>query len=193
MKFYKYKQLQRCTFFGHDDLNLTDDRSVFKTSAQSGAGIIDDTKIFRFNINRLFQKQLSQNAKIVIESIYLPTVGTRAGPATVRMNNINTNAHDSQNKGFNSPLIYHSEDTGFQFNNTNPELFYNFSVSNNFFQNGTIEIQVTYPNVELAPITLARFNISFVVYDIDEEDLLLKDSPNVDYKQFGPHPGARHP
>jgi len=187
MKFYKYKQLQRCTFFGYDDLNLTDDRSVFKTSAQSGAGIIDDTKIFRFNINRLFQKQLSQNAKIVIESIYLPTVGTRAGPATVRMNNINTNAHDSQNKGFNSPLIYHSEDTGFQFNNTNPELFYNFSVSNNFFQNGTIEIQVTYPNVELAPITLARFNISFVVYDIDEEDLLLKDTPNVDYKQFGPH------
>jgi hypothetical protein len=64
---------------------------------------------------------------------------------------------------------------------------YNFSVSNNFFQNGTIEIQVTYPNVEIDPISLARFNISFVVYDIDEEDLLLKDSPNVDYKQFGPH------
>jgi hypothetical protein len=138
----------------------------------------------------LFQKQLSQNAKIVIESIYLPTFGTvatRGGPITVRMNNINTNSHDSQNKGFNSPLIYHSEDTGFQFNNTNPELFYNFNISNNFFQNGTIEIQVTYPNVELAPITLARFNISFVVYDIDEEDLLLKDTPDVDYKNFAPH------
>ena len=190
MKFYKYKQLQRCTFFGQDDLNLTDDRSVFKTSKQNAGGIIDDTKIFKFNINRLFQKQLSQNAKIVIESIYLPTYGTtahRAGPVTVRMNNINTNAHDSQNKGFNSPLIYHSEDTGFQFNNTNPELFYNFNISNNFFQNGTIEIQVTYPNVELAPITLVRFNISFVVYDIDEQDLLLKDTPDVDLKNFGPH------
>ena len=129
MKFYKYKQLQRCTFFGHDDLNLTDDRSVFKKSPQSAAGITDDTKIFRFNINRLFQTQLSQNAKIVIESIYLPTYGTtanRAGPVTVRMNNINTHSHDSQNKGFNSGLIFHSEDTGFQFNNTNPELFYNF-------------------------------------------------------------------
>jgi hypothetical protein len=180
MKFYRYKQLQRCTFFGHDDLNLTDDRSVFKSSAQSEATIIEDTKIFRFNINRLFQKQLSQNAKIVIESIYLPTFAGRAGPVTVRMNNINTNAHDSQNKGFNSPLIYHSEDTGFQFNNTNPELFYNFNISNNFFQNGTIEIQVTYPNIELAPIQLVRFNISFVVYDIDEEDLLLKDTPQVD-------------
>ena len=190
MKFYKYKQLQRCTFFGHDDLNLTDDRSVFKKSPQSAAGITDDTKIFRFNINRLFQTQLSQNAKIVIESIYLPTYGTtanRAGPVTVRMNNINTNSHDSQNKGFNSPLIYHSEDTGFQFNNTNPELFYNFNISNNFFQNGTIEFQVTYPNIEIDPISLVRFNISFVVYDIDEQDLLLKDTPDVDYKNFGPH------
>ena len=186
MKFYKYKQLQRCTFFGFDDLNLTDDRSVIKTSPQSEATIIEDTKIFKFNINRLFQKQLSQNAKIVIESIYLPTYGTKAGPITVRMNNINTNAHDSQNNGFNSPLIYHSEDTGFQFNNTNPELFYNFNISNNFFQNGTIEIQVTYPNIELAPISLVRFNISFVVYDIDEQDLLLKDTPDVDLKNFGP-------
>ena len=187
MKFYKYKQLQRCTFFGFDDLNLTDDRSVFKTSPQSAAGIIEDTKILRFNINRLFQKQLSQNAKIVLETIFLPTVGTRAGPVTVRMNNISTNAHDSQNKGFNSPLIYHSEDTGFHLTNTNPELFDNFNISNNFFQNGTIELQVTYPNVEIDPGTLSRFNISFVVYDVDEEDLLLKDTPQVDYKNFGPH------
>ena len=195
MKFYKYKQLQRCTFFGLDDLNLNDGFSCIKTSPQSAAGIVEDTKILKFNITRLFQKQLSQNAKIVIESIYIPTLSTfttRGGPITVRMNNINTNAHDSQNKGFNSPLIYHSEDTGFQFNNTNPELFYNFNISNNFFQNGTIEFQVTYPNIEIDPISLVRFNISFVVYDIDKQDLLLKDTPDVDYKNFGPHPGARH-
>ena len=187
MKFYKYKQLQRCTFFGFDDLNLTDDRSVIKTSAQSESTIIEDTKIFKFNINRLFQKQLSQNAKIVIESIYIPTVGTKVGPITVRMNNINTHSHDSQNKGFNSGLIFHSEDTGFQFNNTNPELFYNFNISNNFFQNETIEFQVTYPNTEIDPGSLFRFNISFIGYDIDEEDLLLKDTPQVDYKNFSPH------
>ena len=187
MKFYRYKQLQRMTFFGYDDLNKADNSSIFRTSAQSGADVLYDTKIFKFNINRLFQKQLSQNAKIVIESIYIPTFAGRSGPVTVRMNNINTNAHDSQNKGFNSPLIYHSEDTGFQFNNTNPELFYNFNISNIFFQNGTIELQVTYPNIELAPISLAKFNNSFVVYDIDEEDLLLKDTPQVDYKNFGPH------
>ena len=45
MKFYRYKQLQRMTFFGHDDLNLLDDRSVIKTSAQSDTGIIEDIQI----------------------------------------------------------------------------------------------------------------------------------------------------
>ena len=29
--------------------------------------------------------------------------------------------------------------------------------------------------------------ISFIVYDVDEEELLLKDTPEVDYKNFGPH------
>jgi hypothetical protein len=177
------------TFFGNDDLNIADSTSLSKTSKESSATYTSDTKTLKFNINRLFQTQLSQNAKIVIESIYIPTFGTtanRAGPVTVRMNNINTHSYDSQNKGFNSPLIYHSEDTGFQFNNTNPELFYNFNISNNFFQNGTIEIQVTYPNIEIDPISLVRFNISFVVYDIDEQDLLLKDTADVDFKNFGP-------
>ena len=61
MKFYKYKQLQRCTFFGHDDLNLTDDRSVFKKSPQSAAGITDDTKIFRFNIIIIFKSNIFNN------------------------------------------------------------------------------------------------------------------------------------
>ena len=189
MKFYRYKQLQRMTFFGNDDLNIADDKSVFKTSPQSAAGIIDDTKIFKFNINRLFQTQLSPNARIVIESIFIPSFVTstdRAGPVTVRMNNINTHSHDSQNKGFNSGLIFHSEVTAFQFTNTNPELLYNFSISNNFFQNGFVELQITYPNIEIDAISLARFNISFIVYDIDEQELLLKDTADVDYKNFGP-------
>ena len=35
MKFYKYKQLQRMTFFGYDDLNATDTTSFSRTSVQS--------------------------------------------------------------------------------------------------------------------------------------------------------------
>ena len=223
MKFYKYKQLQRMTFFGYDDLNATDTTSFSKTSAQTRTSdipaiayaaavayaggppivypvaavvpvaavppITNDTKILKFNINRLFQTPLTQNARIVIEQIYLPSSGgtrSRTGPITVRMNNLNTHTHDSQNKGFNSALIYSSEFSDTIYTNAAPEMLYNFNISNNFFQNGTIEFQITYPDIEISMTFLNRFYISFVVYDIDEQDLLLKDTPDVDYKNFGP-------
>ena len=241
MKFYKYKQLQRMTFFGYDDLNATDTTSCSKTSAQTrtanipavayaaavafAAGppivqavaavtavagvtavptvyaapavvaapavppVTNDTKILKFNINRLFQTPLSQNAKIVIEQIYIPSSGgtrSRTGPITVRMNNLNTHTHDSQNKGFNSALIYTSEFSDVTYTNPSPKILYNLKISQNFFQNGYVEFQLTYPDIEVTVSALNRFYISLVVYDIDEQDLLLKDTPEVDYKNFGP-------
>ena len=195
MKFYRYKQVQRLTFFGFDDVYKEDASSLSKKSPQSTTGGVDnDTKLMRFNINRLFQTPLSPNAKIVIESLYLPGIGAaRAGPMTIRMNNLNTNSHDSQNEGFNSTLLYTSENAGVSFQNTFPEILYNFSISQNLFQNGYIEFEITYPDNNITvPAAggippLGRFYISLVVYDIDEQDLLLKDTPNVDFKNFGPH------
>ena len=35
MKFYRYKQLQRLTFFGYDDIYKTDMSSLYKKSPQS--------------------------------------------------------------------------------------------------------------------------------------------------------------
>jgi hypothetical protein len=35
MKFYRYKQLQRLTFFGYDDIYKTDTSSLYKNSPQS--------------------------------------------------------------------------------------------------------------------------------------------------------------
>ena len=103
MKYYKYKQVQRMTFFGFDDVNLANVSSLSTTSPQTIAvnaatGLrVTDTKTMRFNINRLSGIQLSQNAKLVLESIYMPDLPVvRTGPATVRMNNLNTNSHDSQ-------------------------------------------------------------------------------------------------
>ena len=194
MKFYRYKQVQRLTFFGFDDVYKEDESSLYKKSPQSiGAAVDNDTKVMRFNINRLHHTQLSQNAKIVIESLYLPGLGgARLGPITIRMNNLNTHTHDSQNDGLSSTLLYTTEAAGVSFQNTFPEILYNFSIPQNFFQNGYIEFTITYPDnnitaaVGVAP-PLGRFYISLVVYDIDEQDLLLKDTPEVDFKQFGPH------
>ena len=197
MKFYRYKQVQRLTFFGYDDVYVNDASTLSKKSPQSTTvGVVNDTKLLRFNINQLFHTQLSANARIVIESLSLPEIAAaRAGPITVRMNNLNTHAYDSQNAGLNATLIYASEGhlPQLPFQNNSPEILYNFSISPNFFQNGYIEFSITYPDnnvlvTNVAAGTIAgtsRFYISLVVYDIDEQELLLKDTPDVE--SFEPH------
>jgi len=222
MKFYRYKQLQRLTFFGYDDIDKADATTFRKNAPLSrtvetpavafvpavayAAGppivyaepaieaepavppVIADTKLLRFNINRLFQTPLSQNAKIVIEQLYLPAmVAFRSGPITIRMNNLNTHSHDSQNNGFSKTLLYTTEAGDAIFENHNPEMLYNFSISQNFFQNGFVEFEITYPDNEIQIDSFDRFYITLVVYDIDEQELLLKDTPDVNFKQFGPH------
>ena len=187
MKFYRYKQVQRLAFFGLDDVLINEPGSLSKKSPQSIANTtINDTKLLRFNMNKLFYNQLSQNAKIVVETIDLPlSAAGRAGPITVRMNNLNTNSYDSQNNGLNSTLIYATDAPDMSFQNNYPKILYNFSISQNFFQNGYIELEITYPNINVILDYLRRFIITFVVYDVDEEELVLKDTPNVDFKNYG--------
>ncbi len=46
MKFYRYKQVQRLTFFGFDDVYKEDESSLYKKSPQSiGATVDNDTKV----------------------------------------------------------------------------------------------------------------------------------------------------
>ena len=195
MKFYRYKQVQRLTFFGYDDIFRLDPTSFSKTSPLTlNVNVINDTKRLRFDVNKIASIQLSQNARIVLESIFLPNLGVRIAPLTVRMNNLSSNSYDSENKGYNSTLIYTSQTTGETFTNTSNELFYNFSIDQNFFKNGYIDLQFTYPNIQMGndyedfiDNVLPKFYISLVVYDINEEELLLKDTPDVDYKNFRAH------
>ena len=222
MKFYRYKQLQRLTFFAYDDIYKTDASSLYKKSPQSrtvdipavvpvpavayfaGPPIIyaapaieaepavppvtHDTKIMRFHLNNLHNTHLSQNAKIVIEQLYIPGFPPgRTGPVTIRMDNLNTHSYDSQNNGLSKTLIFTTQESDTVYQNHAPEMLYNFRISQNFFQNGYVEIEITYPDLDIGLESLDQFYITFVVYDIDEQDLLLKDTPEVDYKNFGPH------
>ena len=142
----------------------------------------------RFHLNNLHNTHLSQNAKIVIESLYLPGFPPgRTGPVTIRMNNLNSHSYDSQNNGLSKTLIFATQESDTVYQNHAPEMLYNFSVSQNFFQNGYIEFEITYPDIHIDLDNLEGFYITLVVYDIDEQELLLKDTPDVDYKQFGPH------
>jgi hypothetical protein len=188
MKYYRYKQVQRLTFFGYDDIFKSDNASLSKTSAQTTAvNVYNDTKRLRFDVNKIASVPLSHNARIVLESVYLPTLGSRNAPFTVRMTNLSSNSYDSENKGYNSTLVYTNDTTGSTFNNTSNELFYNFSIDQNFFKNGYIDFQITYPNANIVLTSFSKFYISFVVYDVNEEELLLKDTPEVDFKNYGAH------
>lgn len=111
----------------------------------------------------------------------------RKGPVTVRMNNLNSNSFDSQNKGYNTTLVYTTDITGTTFNNISNELFYNFSIDQHFFKNGYIDLQITYPNTKFVLPSFEFFYISFVVYDVNEEELLLTNTPEVDFKNYGAH------
>jgi hypothetical protein len=188
MKFYRYKQVQRLTFFGVDDIDISDNATLFKTSKQTtDVNVTNDTKRLRFDVNKIASIPLSQNARIVLESVYLPTLGSRNAPATVRMNNLHTNSYDSQNKGFNTTLVYTSNITGSTFQNTSDNILYNFGIDQHFFKNGYIDFQITYPNANITLTSFSKFYISFVVYDVNEEELLLKDTPDVNFKDFGAH------
>ena len=222
MKFYRYNQLQRLTFFGYDDLDKADATTFRKNAplsrtvetpavafvpavayaagppivyaepaveAKPAVPPVDyDTKIMRFNLNNLHNTHLSKNAKIVIEQLYLPGFDNpRTGPITIRMSNLNTNSYDSQNNGLSKTLIFAAEAGDTVYQNHAPEMLYNFSISQNFFQNGYIELELTYADINIGFDYLERFYVTFVVYDIDEQELLLKDTPYVDYKNAGPH------
>lgn len=194
MKFYRYKQVQRIALFGFDDELYDNDVSLFKKSEQSEDDIDHDTKLLRFDIhNYLHNVQLSQNAKLVIESLSVPDIiaggllRQRAAPITIRMHNLNTRSYDSEKKGKSSTLIYSTDTPDETFHNTYPKMLYNFSIAQNFLQNACIELEITYPDLNIEADDLRRFMITFVIYDMDEEELLLKDTPEVDYKNFGPH------
>jgi hypothetical protein len=187
MKFYRYKQVQRLTFFGWDDVYFNDPDTLSRQSDRTQQLVHQDTKLMRFNFSQLYNIQLSNNARLVIEKLGVPDVVPLIAPMTVRMNNLNTNSYDSERNNLKWTLIYATDRPAEEMTNTSPEILYNFSISTNFFQNGFIELLATYPDCDLAADDLGRFFISFVVYDIDEEDLLLKDTPDVNYKDFRPH------
>ena len=182
MKFYRFKQVQRLVFFGHDDVLKTDAGSLSKRSKRSEAGISNDTKRLKFNFLGKNGVQLSNNAKIVIESLYLPEVSGKAGHVTIRANNLQGDTYDSQDNNANSPLLYSSILAG-QFHNSFPEMLYNYNISQQFFTNGYLELEITYPNIEIPLGGMDLFQISFIIYDVDEEELLLKDTPEVETYQ----------
>ena len=221
MKFYKYKQVARLTFYGYDDELLNNDSFLSNYFFKGGFGDNDvlNTKTMRFKLDSNMQNiLLSNNARLVLESACIPDLfdwdrtgedwvrdaagdidpSKSDGSIIVKIKNINGNNWDSSQKSNGNAVLFTYYDTNNNFFvNPDTEKLYNFSISNNFLRNGIVEFEIIYQmlgqqNIELQDnITnsrsIADLFISLVIYDIDEEELLLKDTENVDFALLKKH------
>jgi len=131
----------------------------------------------------------------------------------VRMSNLSSiNCFDSHGNGQTDPVIYTAQshvfqqrlgdDTGhinFQnissapvFYNPYPEILYNFPISSNFLNNRYFDFTFIMQFLTNDFIDLPNdqryfdlFHISFIIYDLDEQELLLTSTQDVDFKKFG--------
>ncbi len=135
------------------------------------------------------------------------------GLTIVRMSNLSSlNCFDSQGNGQTDPVIFTGQTQITQqkigtiaangslqnyssspvFYNPYPEMLYNFPISSNFLNNRYIDLTITLQFTQGDFIQLVNdqeyfdmFHISFIVYDLDEEELLLTSTQDVDFKKFG--------
>jgi hypothetical protein len=135
------------------------------------------------------------------------------GQTIVRMSNLSSiNCFDTHGKGNTDPVIFTAQTHPYQqrlgtvannviyantesspvFYNPYPEILYNFPISSNFLNNRYFDFTFIMQFMPGDSITLADdqqyfdlFHISFIVYDLDEEELLLTSTQDVDFKKFG--------
>jgi hypothetical protein len=135
------------------------------------------------------------------------------GQTIVRMSNLSSiNCFDTHGNGQTDPVIFTGQTQTSQqrlgttttnriyqnyelsqiFYNPYPEILYNFPISSNFLNNRYFDFTFIMQFVDTEYIDLNSdqeyfdlFHISFIVYDLDEEELLLTSTQDVDFKKIG--------
>ena len=135
------------------------------------------------------------------------------GQTIVRMSNLSSiNCFDTHGNGQTEPVIftgqtqtsqqrlgtttnnriYQNYELSSVFYNPYPEILYNFPISSNFLNNRYLDFTfiMQFTGGDFIDLTVDQeyfdlFHISFIVYDLDEEELLLTSTQDVDFKKFG--------
>ena len=135
------------------------------------------------------------------------------GQTIVRMSNLSSiNCFDTHGNGQTDPVIFTSQTHTSQqrvyktadtpvyqnyeispvFYNPYPEILYNFPISSNFLNNRYFDFTfiMQFTGGDFIDLTVDQeyfdlFHISFIVYDLDEEELLLTSTQDVDFKKLG--------
>jgi hypothetical protein len=186
MRYIKYKNFVKISVFGDDDTWISNTNSVYKTEST-----LNNSKRMRFNFNGCLNDiQLSNNARLVLESLFIPTITNLSNYINVRIvtSTEDTNV-DSGKFNTGNPILITTRANTMIYNNS--ELFCNINVPNSFLSKGYIEIELESPIVTAAvdfitSTPLKPFYLTFVIIDQDEEETQDPNiAPKVEFKNFG--------
>ncbi len=187
MRYTKYKNLYKVSLFGNNDEWKNKAESQYMTSGSS----FINSKTCRFNLNGAFNDViLSKNARLILETAYIPFITNIIAYVNLRIvTSSQDKVFDTDKNTSGNPLLstFHQSNQAI-FNNS--ELFYNFNVPGTFLSKGYIDIEIESPvvtaNLSFLGTILARFFLTFVIVDEDDEKI---NDPNIaqtiDYKNYG--------
>jgi hypothetical protein len=187
MKYTKYKKSYRISCFGNNDDWRNKADSQYRTI---GSSFING-KICRFSFNGAFNDViLSKNAHVILESAYFPTVTNIANYVNIRIvTSTEDSVFDTVKNTSGNPIIVTFPGANQTIINGS-EFFYNLNVPTSFLSRGYIDVEVESPvvtaNVTFTGTVLSRFMLTFVVIDVDNEEVQDENlAPKVEYKNYG--------
>ena len=217
MKFFRYKQVARLNFIGVDDELNSVSSSYYNTKFKLLNNTEINTKLLRFRINNLRDLKLSQNARLILESVFLPSVEDNLlkvkhnSIISLRLKNLSdTKCYNSGTDNNDSTIIFshcttstqvsgvtvntYNFERGISFFNADSEKLYNFTIPNNFTNNTVFDFELIYlmragKDFDFTKDNFAfyKFQCSFIIMDYDEQELISYDSNEVDYDKYKPH------
>ena len=186
MRYTVHKNFVKISVFGDDDTWISNLNSVYRID-----GTLNNCKRMRFNFNgSLNNVKLSKNARLVLESIFIPSITNLVNYINVRVvtSTEDTNL-DSGKFNTGNPILITTRANTMVYNNS--ELFCAINIPSTFLSQGYIEIELESPVVTAAvdfttSSSLKPFYMTFVIIDQDEEE---SQDPNiaqtVEYKNYG--------
>ena len=187
MRYTKYKNFVRISCFGPNDTLRNKSESQYRTPGSN----FTNGKTCRFNFNgTLNDVILSNNARLILESIYFPGVLNVGAYVNIRIvTSSEDTVFDTVKQTSGNPLLVTLSSANQTILNTS-ELFYNFNVPSTFLSKGYIDVEIEAPVVTVAityvGAVLDRFMLTFVIVDEDDEEI---NDPNiaqtVEYKNYG--------
>ena len=183
----KYKQVCRLSLCGSDDLLKFSAASTYSCNNNG----ITNSKRMRFPLNNsLNDVNLSQNAKCILESCFVPNAPFIGGNVIhVRLvASSETKTYDTTKNLNGNPVILTLQSGIVVYNNN--DMFNSFHVSSNFLTKGFIEIELEAPTAvqNIGFFTGSILTLFFITLIIIDEDVeLTKDltlAPPIDYNNY---------